>query len=444
MYNKNKECEGDQYIMEIQIKQGLLRGVQEDGYTVYKGIPYAKAPVGDLRWKAPQEPEPWEGVFVADHWGNRCWQSNHPKDSFWAKEFYPDEDALPQRSEDCLNVNIWVPEGAKPGDKLPVAVWIHGGAFMHGFNCEMEMDGAGWARRGVIVVMINYRVGIYGFLAHPWLTEEAGTSGNYGLLDQIQALKWVHSNIEAWGGDPEHVTILGQSAGSMSVQSLLSSDLTEGLIHGAVMQSGAGYKRSYNHHTLLTDAETYGVEFVDNLGVKSLEELRKIPASELLLMTKDYIDRTQKWFLRPVIDGYVLKQGYDETIEKGLIPDIPIMIGSNSEDSKSSTATDLQTAAKDWSLLAESQGHQPLYIYYFTQQLLGDDAGAFHTAELWYTFETLERSWRPKEPGDFMLAKRMADYWAAFIKNGNPGWKSYTKEEPYVQVLHCENEDMSV
>lgn len=425
--------------MVVKVKQGLVRGVRENGYTVYKGIPYAKAPVGELRWKAPQDTEPWEGIFEANEWGCRCWQSNHPKNSFWAKEFYPDEDALPKRSEDCLNLNIWVPEGAKAGDKLPVAVWIHGGAFMHGFNCEMEMDGAGWARRGVIVVMINYRVGIYGFFAHPWLTEESGVSGNYGLLDQIQALKWVKNNIEAWGGDAEHVTILGQSAGSMSVQSLLSSELTKGLIHGAIMQSGAGYKRSFNHHTLLADAEQRGVEIVDDWGVKSLEELRSIPADQLLLMTKEYIDRTGKWFLRPAIDGYVLKQGYNETIEKGLIPDIPLMIGSNSEDSGTSDDVDLQTGAKNWSLHNEEIGHMPMYIYYFAQQLLGDEAGAFHSAEMWYTFETLDRSWRPKRKEDYVLSGQMADHWAAFMKNWNPGWDPYTKENPYVQVLRCEN-----
>lgn len=426
-------------MVEVTLRQGMLRGVRQDGYVVFKGIPYAKAPVGELRWRAPQEAEPWEGILEADTFGARCWQTNHPKDSFWAKEFYPDEKALPVCNEDCLNLNIWMPEHIE-GAPLPVAVWIHGGAFMHGFNCEMEFDGAGFARRGVILVSINYRLGIFGFLSHPWLAEEAGHCGNYGLLDQIAALRWVRENIAAFGGDPERITIMGQSAGSMSVQSLLSSELTRSMVHGAIMQSGAGYKGGFCRDCSVEQAQIEGQRWSSAMGFTSLEDMRKMPAEELLVNTRQYIEETGRWFLGPVIDGYVLKQGYDASIEQGIVPEIPCMIGCNSQDMKSSEDVDLTVGSRNWSLAMK----RPSYVYYFTQQLLGDDAGAFHSAELWYMFETLQRSWRPKTQGDYLLAKQMGDFWANFVRTGNPNpegsavWRPCTEEDPYVQVLHCE------
>ena len=218
-------------ITETKTKYGQVHGVQKDGYTVFRGVPYAKPPVGEKRFCPPEEPACWEGVYKADHFGCVCPQTEHEPDSFYGKEFYLDPEFGMKQSEDCLYLNIWTPANTVD-EKLPVAFWIHGGAFMHGFSHESEFDGAAYCERGVILVAINYRLGAFGFLAHPWLSEEsgAGRSGNYAILDQIAALKWVKENIAAFGGDPENITVFGQSAGCMSVQTLVSSPLTENWI----------------------------------------------------------------------------------------------------------------------------------------------------------------------------------------------------------------------
>ena len=221
---------------EVKVKQGYLKGVEKDGYTVFMGVPYAAPPVGALRFCAPEECAPWEGVYHADRFGKTCWQEREEEGSFYDVEFYRNADYLTDFDEDCLYLNIWVPgnegvleksvsakdipAGSFSAKKLPVALWIHGGAFSHGFGHEMEFDGAEYAKRGVILVTINYRVGVFGYLAHEWLSRESsyGISGNYGMLDQIAALKWVRENIGAFGGDAGNITIFGQSAGAISVQ----------------------------------------------------------------------------------------------------------------------------------------------------------------------------------------------------------------------------------
>ena len=218
----------------VQIGQGALKGISMDGYDIFWGIPYAKAPVGELRWRAPQRHEGWEGVYHADHYPNRSMQQEH-RDPFYDKEFYDIPERETPFSEDGLYLNIWTP-AKEAGEKLPVAFWVHGGAFLGGNGYEKEFDGEAYCRRGVILVTINYRVGPFGFLARPWLSEEdenlggSGVSGNYGILDQIAALKWVRENIVAFGGNPENITVFGQSAGGESVYTLVSSPLTQGMI----------------------------------------------------------------------------------------------------------------------------------------------------------------------------------------------------------------------
>ena len=217
----------------LEIEGGKIQGVEStvDGVYIYKGIPFAAPPVGDLRWKEPQPVIPWEGVKVADTFGPGSVQVNHDSSNPWTSEFYWED---PEFSEDCLYLNVWTPAPGKPGKKLPVAMWIHGGAYTGGWGYEPEFDGKVWAERGVVLVTINYRLGVFGFLVHPFLTAESPhhVSGNYGLLDQIAALKWVHANIAAFGGDPDNITILGQSAGAGSVKALVSSPLTGDLITG--------------------------------------------------------------------------------------------------------------------------------------------------------------------------------------------------------------------
>lgn len=276
-------------ITETKTKYGQVHGVQKDGYTVFCGVPYAKPPVGEKRFCPPEEPACWEGVYKADHFGCVCPQTEHEPDSFYGKEFYLDPEFGMKQSEDCLYLNIWTPANTVD-EKLPVAFWIHGGAFMHGFSHESEFDGAAYCERGVILVTINYRLGAFGFLAHPWLSEESGVgrSGNYAILDQIAALKWVKENIAAFGGDPENITVFGQSAGCMSVQTLVSSPLTENWISKAIFQSAGGYDTGLNRDMPLSEAETIGQEFVELSGAKSLEELRAIPAEKIVELQEEF------------------------------------------------------------------------------------------------------------------------------------------------------------
>ena len=223
----------------LRIDGGQVQGVKTTlrGVYVFKGVPFAAPPVGDLRWKAPQPVVPWEGVKVADTYGPGAVQAPHDSSNPWTSEFYWED---PEFNEDCLYLNVWTPAPGQPETKLPVAMWIHGGAYTGGWGYEPEFDGKVWAQKGVVLVTINYRLGVFGFLTHPFLAEEnpERVSGNYGILDQIAALKWIHENISAFGGDPENITIFGQSAGAGSVKTLVSSPLTGNLIKKAVIQSG--------------------------------------------------------------------------------------------------------------------------------------------------------------------------------------------------------------
>lgn len=438
-------CRGGAIVKETIVKQGRIAGVEQDGYTLFWGVPYAQPPVGTLRWRAPREPEPWEGVYQANSFPNRSMQETERPDPFGDKEFYdePQYDTLP--SEDSLYLNIWTPV-RKAEEKLPVAFWIHGGAFMGGCGHEKEFDGGGYCRRGVILVTINYRLGPIGFLAHPWLSEEnraegkPAVSGNYAVLDQIAALKWVYENIEAFGGDPGNITVFGQSAGCMSVQTLVSSPLTKGMISKAILQSGVGL--SYDH--TLAKAELEGVQFAANAGVNSLEEMRALTFEQVMAAAGPLIMKgfaTMELPYTPVIDGVVLEDGYNAALEQGKIHDIPYMVGSTMNDIATSREElakgergKVYAGSKKWCLEQLSNGRNPAWLYYFTRQLPGDDAGAFHSSELWYMFETYGRCWRPMTEADAKLSANMMDYWTNFMKTGDPNgaglpvWKPWRED----------------
>ncbi|MDR1001184.1 MAG: carboxylesterase family protein [Clostridiales bacterium] len=431
----------------VVTKYGALCGVQKQGYAVFRGVPYAKAPVGELRWKAPQEPEKWEGARPAKSFGPRAPQADQPPGSLYHKEFFADEDFLPPKSEDCLYLNIWTPSDLAE-EKLPVALWIHGGAFTGGFGSEMEFDGAEFCKKGVILVTVNYRLGALGFLAHPWLTAESGRSGNYGILDQIAALKWVYENIANFGGNPTNITVFGQSAGSMSVQALLLSPLAKGMIARAILQSASGYPSGIGRDRSLTEAEAIGQAFTERCGASSLEKLRALSTEKLAEYSNQFfVESMSKGFpYSPCIDGVVLTQGGDEAIGNGCLPDIPYMIGSTKNDIGVTPKTlenggfsRLYKACIGWSHQNEKLGRSPSYVYYFTHSLPGDDSGAFHSAELWYEFGTLHRSWRPNVEADYALSKLMIGYWTNFIKSGDPNgdglpeWKPCTLADPYVR-----------
>lgn len=427
----------------VNTKQGTVEGLRKDGYCVFWGIPYAKPPVGALRWRAPQEPEAWDGIYQAKAFPNRSMQTSHPN-SFYDKEFYDEPARQTPYSEDSLYLNIWTP-AERVGEKLPVAFWIHGGAFLGGFGHEKEFDGAAYCRRGVILVTLNYRVGPFGFLAHPWLSEEdkrlggPGVSGNYGILDQIAALKWVRENIEGFGGDPDNITVFGQSAGCMSTQTLVSSPLTKGMISKAILQSGLGLETE-NGRTL-ADAQRDGLEFATNAGVHSLEELRALTCEQVAeaagpLIVKGFMSGGLTYI--PNIDGVVLTDSCRNLMESGMTHDIPYMVGSTMHDIRVEPEKLAQgdrglvyESCRQWCAAQVSLGRRPAYLYYFARPLPGDDAGAFHSAELWYMFGTLERCWRPFTEADAELSQRMVAYWTNFMKTGDPNGEGLPRWNAY-------------
>ncbi len=424
----------------LTVEGGSIRGVEtaSAGVVAYKGIPYAAPPVGVLRWREPQPVQPWSGVRSADAFGPAAVQADQPVGSFYQKEFFWMGD--PVRSEDCLYLNIWTPAAGDPAAKLPVAMWIHGGAYVQGYGHEVEFDGEAFARRGVILVTVNYRLGVLGFMAHPLLSAESphGVSGNYGILDQRAALMWLRRNIAQFGGDPERITVFGQSAGAGSVQCLLASPLSAEMIAGAAIQSGGGLSglgRGWVND--LARAEASGKAFADYAGFETLEEMRDCPAEKLCALAAQYGAETGNSLrLAPNVDGYLLQADFTQTALAGRLPDIPYMVGSVAGDSEP-----MKESVPEFGALLDGQGRRPAYLYSFTRSLPGDDAGAFHSAELWYLFGTLGRSWRPFTEADRELSGRMTGYWTNFVRTGDPNadglplWKPYTASEPEVLTL---------
>lgn len=436
----------------VKTKKGVLEGVREDGCIVFKGIPYAKAPVGNLRWRAPESADAWNGIYKADHYGNRCAQIERLDDaSLYTKEFYEDKVYATPISEDGLYLNIWVPDHDCDGP-LPVAFYIHGGAFMGGCGHELEFRTNAYAKKNVILVTINYRLGVFGFLAHPWLTfEDEAACGNYGILDQIAALNWVRENISVFGGDPDNITIFGQSAGCMSVQTLLSTPYASGKFSKAILQSGAGYPVIIHKDLELEAAYELGKEVVARTGAVSLEELRKIPTKQLYdvqgKIMMEMMMAGKGLAFTPVLNGKFRTHTYDELTRNGLTANVPTMIGSTKNDITVSVSegrkgySRFQENCKGWALEMEKVGHKPSYVYFFKRDLPGDNAGAFHSSELWYVFGTLGKCWRPMTPEDYELSDRMVTYWTNFMKNGAPddknlpSWPPCTEENPFEMIF---------
>jgi para-nitrobenzyl esterase len=463
----------------LQIEGGQIADVipESSGIRVFKGIPYAAPPVGELRWKAPQPVHPWKGTRTTTEWGPRCVQSNR----------LGDLDPLNKRmDEDCLYLNIWTP--AKSADEaLPVIVWIHGGSNLNGAGSQPEYDGSNLASKGVIVVTINYRVDIFGFLAHPELTKESGTnsSGNYGLLDQIAALKWVQTNIRAFGGDPSRVTIFGESAGAFDVSLLMASPLAKDLFARAIGESGGAMTpiAAFGPKPLQV-GEQDGLRFVQSLGATSVSELRAKSAKELL----DAIVKNPITYGFGVVDGYVVPEHPASIYSQGKQNDVPLLVGWNADegsyfgariklDSPSyvervhtqfkdqadkvlqlyppgSTAEDQRASFTAllgdeiiayggwaWSERAATTGKSQVFRYYFTRPPPGAPElsvnpiaapGVYHFAEIYYVFNNLNvmKDW-PWEESDRRLADSMSSYWTNFAKSGDPNgpglpsWRAY-------------------
>lgn len=440
---------------EIEVEGGHISGVSttDGAVRAFKGIPFAQPPVGDLRWKAPQPVQPWQGVKACTAFGASPVQPAPVPFAVYTQEYLiPDS----PRAEDCLTLNVWTPARSAT-DKLPVFVWIYGGGFGSGGSAVPIYDGEALARKGIIVVSVNYRVGIFGFFAHPWLTAESpsGASGNYGLLDQIAALGWIQRNIAAFGGDPARVTIGGQSAGSMSVHALVASPMGKGLFHGAIGQSGGSRTMA---PLTLAEAEARGREFTEKMGINSLEALRALPADTLLARGSG---------LGVIIDGAVLPRPVPEIMASGTHNDVPMMLGWNSDEGfvwesfdaegwKAKLASDYGTHGPallaaypapddatalasqqlfsthllfglpifNWAQLQANHGKQPVFLYQFAHTPPGPEelrkAGAHHTAEVPYVFSTLRYLNRPWQPEDHALADEISDRWVQFVKTGKP------------------------
>ena len=402
---------------------GAVRGVATDveGIVAYKGIRYATAE----RFEYPREVTSWEGIYDATEYGNCAYQPRSfyderemPKKVFYYNEFRKGRDFT--YSEDCLFLNIFAPEGEAKG--LPVIVAIHGGGYTGGCGFEKHFDTPVWPKLGAIAVTINYRLGPLGFAVLPELKEEAGKTGNYALYDQLTALTWVKRNITAFGGDPENITVMGQSAGAMSVQHLCLSPLCEGLIAKAVMCSGGGVSSMIEPKAAEERYPLWG-EVMEKCGAKSLEEFRRIPVEELFRAWQSIKVRSMGRGCEPVIDGEIIVGSESKLFREGRQLKIPYMIGTTSHDI---IPPILFSISRDW---AKKQS-TPAYLGFFERGLPGDDKGAWHSSDLWYWFGTLRNGWRPFEDRDRALSDEMAIRLVAFAKNGSPNAQGLTEWLP--------------
>ncbi len=469
-------CISALYAQEVTTKNGILKGVVEDEVAVFKGIPFAAAPLGALRWKAPMPSKPWTGVRMSDKFSPICMQTG----------MYPKDSPIEEMSEDCLYLNIWKPEKTDT-KKLPVMLWFYGGGLVNGSASTNLYSGENLAKQNVIVITANYRLGALGFLAHPELSKEADykSSGNYGLLDMIAVLHWVQENIESFGGDPNNVTIFGQSSGAISISALIASPLTKGLFHKAIGQSGGLFEPiELDKGFSLPTLEQAGVRFATRAGASNLKKLRDIPAEDLL---KFPVHTSMN------IDGYVLKQSPFDAYKNNEYNKVSVLLGntmiegqefiSDLKITKESYRNELGkhfpswlvllTAPNPgktdyealeaaisfegdvrfkwnmwtWAKLASNEKDNRVYFYQFAKSppYPSDSGragwGATHGSDLYYVFGNLDqRKWAWTED-DYRLSSAMVRYWTNFAKYGNPNgqnlplWPEFSIKSPKAMYL---------
>lgn len=479
------QCSQDRSVSVVKVEGGKVAGVTEDGITVFKGIPFAAPPAGEMRWKPPQPVKRWKGVLKADKFGPACPQLQRTIQGSPPAE----------TSEDCLYLNVWTPAQFSD-EQLPVMVWIYGGGFAGGSTSIPLYSGEQLARMGVVVVSIAYRVGPLGFMAHPELTAESGhnSSGNYGLLDQIAGLNWVQKNIREFGGDPAKVTIFGESAGAVSVSILAASPLARGLFRGAISQSGGSFapagesRDNGNYMQVLKSAEKEGISFMERMGVHSIASLRRVEPEKWM---KD--PAAQMGFFWPVIDGYVIVDDQYKLYEAGRYNDVNVIIGTNSDegsmftrpmppeqyftsvrnrfghlaervlelyplDSLSGSYQPLADLFREitfawpswvWASLQTKTGKSKVFMYYFdefTPEPLFRGApparGAAHGMEIPYVFGHLEQNPAVEVTDEQKaLSEIMMKYWTNFVKTGDPNgeglphWTAFRDGEEAVMYL---------
>jgi para-nitrobenzyl esterase len=468
----------------VTTASGVVEGMAaaDPGIRAFEGIPFAAPPVGNLRWQPPQPVAPWTGIREAKAFGPRCMQTHMFADMVF-------RDAGP--SEDCLYLNVWTPARSAHAH-LPVMVWIYGGGFQAGGTSEPRQDGQYLAEKGVVVVSGNYRLGIFGFLSLPELTAESPhhASGNYGLMDQIAVLGWVKQNIAAFGGDPNNVTIFGESAGAFSVSALMAAPPAQGLFQKAIGESGSfmGAGPQLHGAQTLPESEKAGEKFAKQIGAPTLKDLRAIPADRLL-------EDTKKEFFWPNIDGYVLPENAYNLFKDGKQSHVPLLAGWNLNEqshvrydgqtptpesfeahvrkmfgaqadealkfyphatqaeavqSADRLASDFFTVYDTWKWLQMQRqtGDAPVYRYLYTRTPPEPPAdakvvelGARHSADIEYVFETIDWKKSPNEPVDYKLSDSMATYWSNFAKTGNPngknmpGWPIYNQQDGYAVMI---------
>jgi len=401
----------------IETSCGNIRGTtcQWPGIAAFKGIRYATAG----RWEYPTLVTHWDDVYDATAYRHCSYQprafyneEDVPEKAFYYNEFRKGETYT--YSEDCLFLNIWTPESALDGEKLPVLVYIHGGGFTGGCGHEKHFDGPIWPTKGVVAVTLNYRLGPLGFLILPALAQEAGHTGNYGLYDQFAALQWVKQNISSFGGDPNNITIMGQSAGAMSVQQQCLSPLTQGLFQKAVMSSGGGVSKLMKTAPMDKNYD-FWTKVMQACQCSDLEQFRQVPVETLFKawQTTKKAVKGGGMVISPCLDGIFLTMTGVEALESGEYRQIPYMAGSTSHDVMPPM---IYQMGKTWCKAQK----QPSFAWYFDRKLPGDDHGAWHSSDLWYWFGTLDNCCWPMEQKDYSLSSQMTDYLTNFCKTGNP------------------------
>lgn len=424
-------------IQLVQTKAGSLSCSSQSNEVVaaYLGVAYALPPIGELRWKSPQPLIDWEGIKPCENYGASAPQKSKTDGEFYAKEFPHSIDN--KFDEDCLYLNVFTPAKSNQ-DKLAVIVNIHGGGFSSGSGRDIQFDGFGLSSKGIILVNINYRLDVLGFLSHPWMKEEEAC-GCFGIADQIAALKWVHDNIEAFGGDPDNITLMGQSAGAMSTQMILTSPSASGLIKQAIMQSGGGILPGMKMPHV-QEGMKIGEMLTQHLKVKNLAELKAISVETLRASVAQLKQETkQSMLFAPCFGNQIMPLEVSEALIQGKFEDVPILIGANQEEfpGMPSMAVLFQSGGRNLGKLLLEQDKTKPYLYFFQRAMPGDQAGAFHSAELWYVFGSLKHCWRPLTKADYALSNQMMDAWIHFAQSGKvgvDGWMEYdgTMESEYV------------
>lgn len=469
----------------VKTENGYISGINESGLRIYLGIPYAAPPTDDLRWRPPEAVKPWEGIRKADKFGPTCPQVVAPA---FGSEWSPGK-----MSEDCLYLNVWTP-AVDSKEKLPVMVFIYGGAYVRGSSSLPLYNGSALAKKGVVVVTLNYRVGVLGFMAHPQLSKESphNTSGNYALLDQEAALRWTQNNIEAFGGDPTRVTIFGESAGGASILAQLATQQSRGLYIQAIVESGPIWKRgpilpAYNTKA---EAEEYGLKFAESLGYSgqdAIQQMRNRSAFDLVNETPYILNSTFWGFhnvgFKPTIDGWLITEAPEEIFRQGRENPVPLIIGINADEGTLLAANTNMTVSQYEQFIRDSFGenasqilakypastkeevqhqmerittdidfasaakfvagsmadlNQSTYLYKFTYVLPGQPNGAYHTSELYFVFRP--SYWNP-DPTSSEISDYMMDLWVRFAKTGNPNgginvtWPEYnTEKDQYLDI----------